>query len=339
MIQQKRFYDSITRSEKVRTIAKFRQIGTMVAGYLPKGSAGACSFTTMDFHRAVSQGCLAEWCQEASTAARKLKNGFGARQQLNYLSPESRLKDPLFTRSLSKQAAAALTGDDVSPFEREKLGSALGVMNPNEVADIVRKELKKDPNLNLRLNFNVKNLPHVIGLCCSKQDSNKIIIMDPNAGVFEVDKSNLQIFLNKMQTVLYHDYKIEHPYLEKQVPFWIDLKSPPSEEAIQSYRLSEARLLTQTEEGLSHWISYEQYKKENPPLLKSSSTQPSIVEWNDDDDLRASSKEQTPRSEGEDETETIDEDEWVIVQYKERLATIVQRDSNNDDDDNNVSPS
>jgi hypothetical protein len=277
MINQSSFYASISEmGASTQVIAKFRQVGDIAeAGYLPKNSQGTCSFTTLDFHRAVSQGTEKEWMSMAGEAKRssalwQLTFGekgskFGARQQLNFLSPEHTAEDKLFTRSLPE--GGKLTGDQTHNTSRKER-VRFEVFAPDILAGEINGLLSEDSKAYLRLNFNLiddkgKEYGHTIAICPSG-DENKLYIMDPNVGVILTNREDLSNVLDSLRNNLYKDFVIAETFIETQDKFWLDPVHPLTDEQIQQFQESEVSLLNQF--SLSDYERYQNVEAEKAKI-------------------------------------------------------------------------
>lgn len=248
MIKQSNFYNALKAIPGVAIVQQFRQTGT--GGYLPKGSNGACSFTTLDFHRAATQGTLDQWSSRAGQnpggrirdLGKADTTNFGARQQLMFECFDKICDDPLFTRTMTDLPKLDASGvRNTFMAETEEFSAPAASAAPLSFQDSVLSGVKLKsgyiPDYHLmanddfhciRLNFSVApkgsesgGYGHVVGLFQSPDDKNNWIFMDPNAGVFKVEQNALPAFLRAYQNSLYQDYTIAHIAVEKQEPFWL----------------------------------------------------------------------------------------------------------------------
>lgn len=266
MLHQKGFYKQIDAlPAKVHMVSKFRQVGDIFeAGYLPAGSIGTCSFTTLDFHRAVSQGCEKEWMDAAAKAKERSPfwqktfgeqgNAFGARQQLDFLSPDDTAQDPLFTRSLPA-GKQQLTGDQTQNASRHKQ-VVHEVFSPNDLSSSIKATLATDPEAYMRINFDLEDKKggsygHTIAICPAGQGDN-LYIMDPNVGVILAKKTELKGILDTLRSTLYKDFLMGQTSMETQDKFWLAPDSPLTQRQIDSFRREET--------GLLNRVTIEDYK-------------------------------------------------------------------------------
>lgn len=295
MINQRYFYANIaTMGGSTRMLAKYRQVGDIVkAGFLPRKSAGSCSFTSLDFHRAVSQGSENEWMRTAAkakesssllqTILNKKGNSFGARQQLNFLSSEHTVKDALFTRSLPEGKQKLLTAETIINSRDEKV--SLEMFTPKIVTENIVSLLDEDPKAYLRLNFDLIDnqgkgnaYGHTIAVCpAGKGDG--LYVMDPNVGVILTNKENLARVLDLLQTELYKDFVIADTRIETQDKFWLDPAEPLTLEQIEKFKQEEELLLNQV--SLS---DYEAYQKDQAKKVGSAPDLDFDIEGFDDTD-------------------------------------------------------
>lgn len=272
MINQRSFYTSIASMDApTRMLAKFRQVGDIAeAGFLPKNSAGSCSFTTLDFQRALSQGTESEWMRAAEKAKNSSSiwqttlgqkgNSFGARQQLNYFSPDHIAKDRLFTRSLSEERQQ-LVSDQKNMTYRD-LQVSMEIFSSDMLTKDISSLLTADPEAYLRLNLILRAdqgkgsyYGHTIAICPAKE-KDQLYIMDPNIGVVLTNKKNLVKILELLKTKLYKDFLMTDTSIEIQGKFWLDPAKPLTQEQIERFKKEEVSLLNQF--SLS---DYEAYKK------------------------------------------------------------------------------
>ncbi len=271
MINQRSLYASIdTMGSSARMLAKYRQVGDIVeAGFLPRKSAGSCAFTSLDFHRAVSQGSEHEWMRTAEKAKKSSSiwqttlgqkgNSFGARQQLNFLSSEHTIKDKLFTRSLPEGKQQLLTAATPISSRDEKV--SFEMFTPKTVAKNIVDLLAVDPKAYLRLNFDLIDdqgkgsaYGHTIAVCPTGK-GDELYVMDPNVGVILTNKADLGHVLNLLQTKLYNDFIIADTRIETQYKFWLDPAEPLTREQIEKFRKEEEFLLNQV--SLSDYEAYQ----------------------------------------------------------------------------------
>jgi hypothetical protein len=261
MLRQKDFYkalEGLGGTTQVR--ASFRQVGDVVeAGFLPDKSGGTCAYTTLDFHRAVSQGCEREWMSVAERA----KNGsslwqvtlgeqgtnFGRRQQIHFTEHDEVVRDELYQRSLPVERRDALNSGTVLASRQERAN--FECFNPSDLKIPIERLLREDPKASIRLNFNVEEhtkkgvmtYGHSIAICQSR-DGETLYVMDPNAGVIATNKEELPQVLDILRSTLYKDYALGHTSLEVQDKFWLDPTHPVTDEDVQGFRQTEVPLLT-----------------------------------------------------------------------------------------------
>lgn len=288
MIHQKSFYAALKLLNHTDTnlIAEFRQLGDFAeAGYLPNKSGGTCSFTALDFQRALSQGCEDIWMQEAQEAKKgwgfvqaiygNAGTNFGLRQQINYVSFQHTINDPLFTRSIGPQekldegviigsrkpvayAAASTTATaeeetEDSAHESSSAASddeAATYFTPHKVKSTIMACLIEDQRAHFRINFDLvenkalgNTYQHTIAICPHNTEPNSIYIMDPNAGVIKTTHEHLEDVLSLLHTKLYQDYSATSTHIEIQDKFWCSKENPITLEKVQQFRETEQELL------------------------------------------------------------------------------------------------
>ncbi len=257
MLQQKNFYKAIERLGGMTQVkSAFRQIGDPIeAGYLPKNSGGTCSNTTLDFHRAVSQGCENQWMSAAGQAKNdssilqatigRVGNNFGLRQQLQFVSIEQIVKDRLYTRSLPDAQGQTLV-DSIVPNSRQPKAQ-LESFSPRDLATEINTLLSENPQNSIRLNFIVNDkreqYGHTIAICQSR-DGQNLYIMDPNAGVITTNREEIGAVLETLRSSLYKDYTLSETTLETQDKFWLDPAHPLTDDVIEGFKAEEVTLLT-----------------------------------------------------------------------------------------------
>jgi hypothetical protein len=300
MINQSGFYKTITTFyPKITIVKKFRQLGS--GGYLPVGSQGTCSFTTLDFHRAVSQDVLSTWYEKAGKHqggglrhfGRASPTNFGARQQMYFENPSHIHKDPLFAATIARKE---ILEDGISnKASRERLDGIDG-FEPDYLSNVLNESLKQ--NQYLRLNFTVNSsgthFGHTIAICNYPNDLSKIFVMDPNAGVFSIDKQNLEIFITILQNRLYHSYTLGDSNIEIQYPFWLDENTSLTQEQKVLCQKNEALLHESTSEGCSYIDKQQSLYNENKKQSYLSDEQLANVEFEEPGDMLTTSDSFSP---------------------------------------------
>lgn len=272
MIRQREFYQAIQERGRSQLKARFRQNSDPVeAGYLPGASSGTCSYTTLDFHRAVSQGCEQEWMNTAEQAKKSSSvmqflrnsvskytsqvseggNDFGRRQQVHYVDQTMVIKDKLYLRSLPKEKQTTLK-DSVVPNSRHQTVQ-MECFSPKEITSELVAQLESNSQASLRLSFDLNVIDsqskvtpmggHAIGICQSR-DGKNLYVMDPNVGVIATTKNELGAILDALQFSLYKDFTLGEANVEIQDKVWIDPDNPPSPEDVDLFREEEEVLLT-----------------------------------------------------------------------------------------------
>jgi len=234
MLQQNQFYQSLAKIPNTKMIGKFRQkTDTSASGYLPRTSEGTCSFTTLDFHRAVSQGTESVWIDKAGEAERSgyrvytyfKGTPFGARQLLNYKSEKHVITDRLFTRE--EDDSASKLGQSVELGKSDKIDESIvrnsridryneEVFSAEQLTKQIGSLLVEEKGELLRLNFEVEKKTilgkkdkylHVIAVCYDKTGEN-IYVMEPNVGVISTKKEQLELVLDELKQQLYKDFTL-----------------------------------------------------------------------------------------------------------------------------------
>lgn len=211
MLSQSDFYQALRR-QRILIIKEFAQ-GT----YLPLGSEGACSFTTLDFHRAVSQQCDKQWLEHSRGL---ISGAFALRQQFIYDNMQRKLlEDPGFSVGFNQAELSRLNKEIAvtsrKPLELPESETPLATLAAHQAAE---------GHHYLRLNFKVSdgsdNYGHVIAIAIDPHDSQMCQVMEPNAGVFKVPVAQLDQFFQTMQNTLYKGYTVSAPHVEQQQRFW-----------------------------------------------------------------------------------------------------------------------
>lgn len=211
MLSQSDFYQALRR-QRIPIIKEFAQ-GT----YLPLGSEGACSFTTLDFHRAVSQQCDKQWLAHSRGL---ISGAFALRQQFIYDNMQRKLlEDPGFSVGFN-QAELSRLNKEIAVTSRKPLELP---ESETPLATLAAQQAALGHHY-LRLNFNVSdgsdNYGHVIAIAIDPDDPQMCQVMEPNAGVFKIPVAQLDQFFQTMQNTLYKGYTVSAPNVEQQEVFW-----------------------------------------------------------------------------------------------------------------------